>query len=327
MFRECGCKDRTRWRKTPPRSSPIAVVDLAVSIDPSPDFVLLRSCEQLISVWPPIGVTVDRFAATLPNSLHLKVGQIHAFLFTRHHQTVAGRAIGHRMSILIRPRVVGHGDAQHILPSSDSKLLQPQVIQATTIRGQNQFGLAAHYTYVMYRFPAITVLCLLGPCAAATGMDRVSLVRDDRPIHLVGKVLTEAADGGLLLKDRQGVLWAIQSDELTKRSQDEVAYTPMSREELRAQLAEELPGFRFRDTTHYLVCYNTSPAYAQWCGALYERLYRAFNNFWTRRGLELQDPEMPLLQVLVVMQVGGKWSLPHYCETGGTIRHGEALRG
>ena len=44
--------------------------------------------------------------------------------------------------------------------------------------------------------------------------------------------------------------------------------------------------------------YDTSRAYAQWCGALFERLYPAFRNAWTRQGFEMAEPEFPLVAVV-----------------------------
>ena len=47
----------------------------------------------------------------------------------------------------------------------------------------------------------------------------------------------------------------------------------MARDEIAQRLLAELPaGFGVYTTTHYLILYDTSPAYAQWCGSLFERL-------------------------------------------------------
>jgi len=62
---------------------------------------------------------------------------------------------------------------------------------------------------------------------------------------------------------------------------------------------EELPaGFTVHRTKRYVVCYNTSRAYAQWCGSLFERLYMAFTNYWTKKDLELSEPEFPLVAIV-----------------------------
>ena len=47
-----------------------------------------------------------------------------------------------------------------------------------------------------------------------------------------------------------------------------------------------------------MVCYNTSRAYAQWTSSLLERLYKAFANYWQNQGLELHEPEFPLVALV-----------------------------
>jgi hypothetical protein len=145
---------------------------------------------------------------------------------------------------------------------------------------------------------AVCLVCLPGPMALMA-VDHVVTVRDGRQRHISGKIVTQAVDGGLLMIDREGVLWAIQPDELIRSAQDEVPYQPLQAEELAQRLLERMPaGSRVHTTAHYVICHNTSPAYATWCGALYERLFLAFRNYWQRRGLEMVEPEMPLVALV-----------------------------
>jgi hypothetical protein len=149
------------------------------------------------------------------------------------------------------------------------------------------------------------VSCLLLGLLSVTSsaMDQIALRRDGKPVYLTGKVITEAVDGGVLVMDREGVLWAVQPEELVKRTTDDEPYEPLKGNKLQRRLLEQLPaGFQIHATAHYVVCYNTSPAYAEWCGALFERLYPAFQNFWTRKGLALRDPPTPLVTVIFDQQ-------------------------
>ncbi|MCS7305617.1 MAG: DUF1570 domain-containing protein [Thermoguttaceae bacterium] len=133
----------------------------------------------------------------------------------------------------------------------------------------------------------------------ALGLDTVVFRRNHQEQTLVGRLLVTAQDGGVLLLGRDGVLWAIQPSEQIKITSNEAPFHPLSREELAAQLLRVLPaGFQVHETTHYLVCYNTSRGYAQWAGALLERLFSAFLNYWQRRGLELAKPEFPLVVIV-----------------------------
>ena len=79
------------------------------------------------------------------------------------------------------------------------------------------------------------------------------------------------------------------------RERLETPFKPLKADELAERLLAELPaGFRIYTTPHYVICYNTSRAYAQWTSSLLERLYKAFTNYWQSKGLELHEPEFPL---------------------------------
>lgn len=163
---------------------------------------------------------------------------------------------------------------------------------------------------------------ILGWLASSTAaVEVVSLRRDGKALEVKGKVVTEAVDGGLLLLDSEGVMWSIQPDELVQRKTDDTPYQPLQGQALQQRLLQQLPaGFQIHATAHYLVCYNTSVAYAEWCGALFERLYRAFQNYWTRRGLALHDPDMPLVTVIFERQDSyADFVRPELGETTGSI--------
>jgi hypothetical protein len=140
------------------------------------------------------------------------------------------------------------------------------------------------------------IACLAGNAAA---LDYITVNQSGKQTDVVGKVQVEAEDGGVLLLARDGVLWPVPKEELVSRRTDDLPFTPLSREELSKKLLAELPdGFKIHPTKHYLICYNTSPAYATWVGGLFERLLGAFTNYWTRRGFELHEPEFPLVAIV-----------------------------
>ncbi len=143
---------------------------------------------------------------------------------------------------------------------------------------------------------AITCTCL---AATARAVDHVSLERDGQALHVSGQVLVEAQDGGLLLMDASRGLWAITPDEITHHDQDDEPFKLLDQEQIAEKLQSELTGqFRVHQTAHYVICYNTSEAYARWCGALFERLYRAFGNYWKNRGFRLDEPSWPLVALV-----------------------------
>lgn len=151
------------------------------------------------------------------------------------------------------------------------------------------------------RTSKVLIACVLalGCATLAVGAERVAFTRDGETMRVEGKVIVEAQDGGLLLMDRQGRLWDIQRAQVTHREEDGDEFQPLTQEQLGAELLAEMPaGFRVHTTAHYSICYNTSPAYAHWCGALFERLYRGFGTYWSERGLPAKDPEQPLVALI-----------------------------
>jgi hypothetical protein len=130
-------------------------------------------------------------------------------------------------------------------------------------------------------------------------LDHVTLKREGQTIRVDGRVLVTAQDGGILIQGRDGTIWAVQPEELVEHTSDAVAFEPLSVEEMARELLGELPaGFEVHQTAHYVIVYNTSKAYAAWCGSLFERLYKAFTGFWTNKGFELSEPEFPLVAVV-----------------------------
>ena len=130
-------------------------------------------------------------------------------------------------------------------------------------------------------------------------LDYITLQRDNQRLHVSGRSIVEDAEGGILLQSPDGFLWVVESEELVKRTTDTKPFEPLSPSELSAKLLREFPTqFEIHTTAHYLVCHNTSKDYAKWCGSLYERLYRAFHNYWKRRGFELHAPKFPLVALV-----------------------------
>jgi hypothetical protein len=116
---------------------------------------------------------------------------------------------------------------------------------------------------------------------------------------LAGKLEVEAEDGGVMLLTADGVLWPLPKEEIVSRKSDDKPFEPLSADALAKKLTADLPaGFKIHQTQNYLICYNTSPAYAQWVGGLFERLNKAFYNYWTRRGIEMRPPQFPLVALV-----------------------------
>lgn len=110
-----------------------------------------------------------------------------------------------------------------------------------------------------------------------------------------GRIVVEAADGGILLQTSDGVLWTIERGDIVSRKKLDEPFKPLSTKELSERLISEMPAeFRTYTTPHYVVVYNTSRTYTQWTSSLLERLYKAFTNYWEGQGIELHEPEFAL---------------------------------
>lgn len=138
-------------------------------------------------------------------------------------------------------------------------------------------------------------LLVAGPLCA---LDYVTIRQGQSQREVAGKIEVEAADGGVMLLARDGALWPVERENLVSRRTDAKPFAPLTREELVRQLGSELSGFKAHHTQHYLIYYNTSPAYARWVGSLFEGLHKAFYNYWTRRGATLHEPEFPLIALV-----------------------------
>ena len=62
------------------------------------------------------------------------------------------------------------------------------------------------------------------------------------------------------------------------------------------ELGEE---FRIQQSDHYLIAFNTPPAYAEWCSGLLEKFYAGFFAYWKKHlNMELPEPDSKLVVVL-----------------------------
>lgn len=131
--------------------------------------------------------------------------------------------------------------------------------------------------------------------------ERVAVVvrGDEGERALEGTVVIEAADGAMLLELDDQRLELLQGNEIRSRQTVDAPSSPATpREEGKRILAELPEGFDLLVTRHYVICFDTSRAYAQWCGALFEKLHDAFINYWRKAGVEVETPRRPLVIVI-----------------------------
>lgn len=150
----------------------------------------------------------------------------------------------------------------------------------------------------MKRFWLLFVCLHLVAPRSAKAVEHVVFKQDGEELSIRGRLVVQPEDGGLLIESADGMLWMVPPEDLVKHRHDDEPLQPLSPQEMGERLRQEFPGFEIHATQHYVICHNTSRAYAQWCGALFERLYKAFINFWSRKGFDLHEPEFPLVALV-----------------------------
>lgn len=145
----------------------------------------------------------------------------------------------------------------------------------------------------------LTLLC--GFFVTSLRADNLTLQLNGKSVELVGEILIEAQDSSLYFRSHDGKIWFVKPTEIVKKTDNDDAVPPINKKELGKQLLAELPaGFKIYETKHYVIAYQTEPAYARWIGGLYEgRLYRGFEQFWEKKKkLPLSDPAFPLVAII-----------------------------
>ncbi len=137
------------------------------------------------------------------------------------------------------------------------------------------------------------------PRTASVVTEKVSFKFKGESRDELGEVIVQAKDGGKLFLTADGQLWMLQPSDILGQAKSEQSLEAYSNEEILALLRPKLaPGFLMHKTSHFVLVYNTSETYARWVGDLYERLFKAFYNYWDKRGLKLEPPRFPLVAVV-----------------------------
>jgi Protein of unknown function (DUF1570) len=172
---------------------------------------------------------------------------------------------------------------------------------------------------------AMHLRCVIGRIALALLVGTVSFAADEPQVRvgyrvlgeaespattpsiiektIEGRIRVQAQDGGLLLEDRQGVLWPITASQTPVIEALDAPFTAMSVDVLTTSLKSEFgEGFEVVRTPHYLICTNAGPGYGEWCGQLFERLHIGFQKFWKDRLPGLEAPDRPLVAIAFATQ-------------------------
>jgi len=155
----------------------------------------------------------------------------------------------------------------------------------------------------------LVISCLgsaIDPSVAQSGetVERVQFrVGQQQPQTASGRVLVEAADGGMMLQTADGAIVTIPAEQLLEREKLPEEFRPLTAQEIGPRLLREFgERFEITETKHYVICSDAGEIYARWCGGLLERLHGGFENYWSRRDLDLQEAEFPLVAIVFARQ-------------------------
>ncbi len=132
------------------------------------------------------------------------------------------------------------------------------------------------------------------------GAETVTIADGDEQRTVIGEILVEAQDGGLMLQADDGRIWTLQPKQIAERKSDDTDLVPIDADEMEERLLKEMPSdFKVFRTQHYIVVYNSNEAYAKQVASLFESLYRGFFSFWKNQRWELPEPRFPLVAVVL----------------------------
>lgn len=152
------------------------------------------------------------------------------------------------------------------------------------------------------------LLVVLASASIASGVETVRFRPSGPPAQsgepavrtIVGEVLVEAQDGGVMLRSDDGRIWTIQPDQIMKRESDDSPLVPIDADEMERRMLSEMPrDFRAYHTAHFLIIHNATERYVQRVGGLFEQLHRGFFAYWKNQGWDLPEARFPLVALVL----------------------------
>ena len=156
-----------------------------------------------------------------------------------------------------------------------------------------RFGLLA----VVLFASAVNSTCA---CAVETVVFRDKANDSKSRRTVVGELLVEAVDGGVMLLADDGRIWTAQPEQIISRKSNDEKLIPITDDQMEKRMLAELPaGFKVYRTTNYLIVHNTNERYVRIVGTKFEQLYRAFFNYWKNKRWKLPQPRFPLVALVL----------------------------
>lgn len=121
--------------------------------------------------------------------------------------------------------------------------------------------------------------------------------------NVIGRILVEAQDGGVLLEERNGRIRQITPAAIVSRSEAATPFVLLSADELAADLLAQVPaGFQIVQTDHYVICSNSSDEYAEFAGKLLEKVFEEYFAFMKQQDIPVDVPAAKLPIIILQSQ-------------------------
>lgn len=137
----------------------------------------------------------------------------------------------------------------------------------------------------------------------APALEYLRFIHQKRDISEEGRIVLEAQEEGIVFEARDGQLYVISTGNIIARRQDDIPFEPYTKTEMIGRLEKEFPkseGYQYLDMFDpFIVIYTTSRPFANWQGRLMEKLYTQYVSFWKRHGVELTQPEFPMVAIVL----------------------------
>jgi Protein of unknown function (DUF1570) len=150
-------------------------------------------------------------------------------------------------------------------------------------------------------FERLLPFCLvLFYCSSARAMTADTFIYDtpDGRQTVDGQLVTRS-DAELLFIGRDGRMHLVNVNRVVELKEAPKKPRPFTKEEMIVELRREFGGgFRVFTTNRYVICYNCDSEFAKSCGTLFERLHRAFTNYFSKAGFEIKPSDYPLVAVV-----------------------------
>jgi hypothetical protein len=102
------------------------------------------------------------------------------------------------------------------------------------------------------------------------------------PEEITGIALAQATDSTLLIQRSNGSVVLVMPGELVQRVPSQTPFQLLDADGLAADLLQQAGlSFQITTTEHYVICSNSSPEYAKFCGRLLELVHAQFEKFFS----------------------------------------------